>query len=124
MDKRSAFKVAFLRACANKGMSMEETHATVKRALAFAKSSGLMDMISKPFNAAVDVAGSTAKGIGNMGLTAAVLAPPLLGLGAGYGLSRLTDIDDEDIDEVKIRDLINEHRRLTDMLRRRAAMKQ
>lgn len=109
LTARQAFKVGFLRKCAELGMSDEETEATIKSAIL-----GLDAVIN-----AVGTAGSKALQIGT---PLALAAPPLAGAALGYGLSRATDVDDTDVAELRQRELVDEYRRLTARLRQRREM--
>lgn len=119
LTPRQAFKVGFLRQCANQGLTSEETHARVKQAVALVKSGDWSDVFTRPVNTAWDVAGSTAKGLGNIGLSAMLLGPPALGAAAGAAYTKMTDADQSDVDEVKKRELIAEYRRQVEKIRKR-----
>lgn len=127
MEPRLAFKVGFLRKCAELGLTRTETLAAVKLAraqLATAAANAqvkeaLTELVSRPLEAAYDVGGHLLKSLGNLGLATAIAGPPVLGAGLGYGLSRATDISDEDVDAVKKRELIDEYLRQAQRLRRR-----
>jgi hypothetical protein len=47
----------------------------------------------------------------------ALAGPAVLGGAAGYGMSRLTDIDDTDVDEIKKREIIDEYYRQIELLK-------
>src|SRR5687767_11511103 len=114
LTPREAFKVGFLRRCADAGMTAEETHYSVKQATAMLKSGIANELLMKPYQTTLDVAGGTAKSLGNLGIWGALIGPAAVGGAAGYGLSRLTDIDDTDVDAIKTRELIDEYHRQRD----------
>ncbi len=120
LTKREAFKLGFLTRLADAGMSPEQVRETVK-------SAAITDFLTKPWNVAWDVGGSTAKNVGgglaNMGMLAAIAGPPALGAMGGYLASRATDIGDEDVEELKQQELIDEYRRLADRARQNKMVK-
>jgi len=120
LDKRQAFKLGFLTRLADEGMSPAQIEETVK-------SAAISDFVTKPWNVAWDIGGSTAKtvggGLANMGMLGAIAGPPLLGALAGYGAARMTDIGDEDVEELRQQELINEYRRLADRARQNKMVK-
>ena len=107
LGSRDAFKVGFLARCVEDGLTTPaQIHERVKVALD--KFAGLLDM-----------AGSAAKGVvgGATGLVApalkygtlgALVAPPIAGGLAGFGLSKALDVSDDDVEDVKKRELIDE----------------
>lgn len=125
LTPREAFKVGFLRRCADSGLSVEETHQAVKQAMEMVKSAVVpqfisdigKDAITAPYRAGTAALAGTASTLGNYGLGALLLGPAALGAAGGYGLSRLTDIDDTDVDAIKKRELIDEYYRQIDLLR-------
>lgn len=121
LTDKEAFKVGFLKRCADAGMDAKETLETVKTAKAFVKSAvldiGVKDIAGPPWRAAWDVASTGAKTLGNWGLMGALAGPAVLGGAAGYGMSRLTDIDDTDVDEIKKREIIDEYYRQIELLK-------
>jgi len=124
LTERQSFKVAFLKRCADAGLTIEETHGCVKEALDNMKQAdGLFGAINsltaKPLNTAWDVVGDTAKTLGNIGITGLVLGPPAAGAGAGYLASRLGDVDEDDIEAAKKKELIEAYRMNAEKLRRK-----
>lgn len=119
LDDREKFKVGFLRKCADAGLTIEETHAAVKKATAFVKQSAvdvLPDVLQEPYRQLMGAGGHVLKGMGDYGLSAALLAPAAAGGLAGYGLSRATDVDDTDVKAIKQQELIDEYRRQIQLL--------
>ena len=116
LDSKTAFKVAFLRRCAEQGFTREETHEVVKQALEHVKEGGVLgDALRAPFGIARDLASK----LTGVGLTAALIAPPAVGYGIGRAIPMLTDIEDQDVKEMKKRQLIDEYRRLANELTRK-----
>lgn len=115
--EREIFKAAFLRRCADAGLSIEETHACVKQALETVKEAA-GSVLTRPIEKGMDVVGDLAKNVGNIGLTGLLVGPGLAGMAAGYGASRLSDIDDEDVDSFKQRELIDAYRQYAERIRR------
>ena len=114
LSPREAFKVGFLRRCANEGLTTEETHARIKQANELIKEAGIQDFLTRPYNTLWDVIGGVGKEVGttakNLALLGAVGLPIGAGFGAGYGLSKLTDIDEDDVEEAKKKELIREYK--------------
>jgi hypothetical protein len=117
LTEKELFKVGFLRKCADAGLTAEETAEVVKQALHTVKTADLTKLIEAPYQAGLDIVSNTGKSLGNLGLGAALFGPALLGGAAGYGLSRLTDVDDTDVSAIKQQELIDEYRRQTELLR-------
>ena len=116
MDDRQAFKIGFLRKCADAGLSIEETHEAVKEATTLVKTADIKDLLMKPYQAGIDVLADAGKTGVNFGMGAAALAPIVAGGGIGYGLSRLGDVDDTDVSAVKQQELIDEYHRQIELL--------
>lgn len=119
LTDREAFKVGFLKACADKGLDMAETHEVVKEALAAVKEADLQAILTKPYEATIDVAANAGKTIGNAGLWAGMVGPAVLGGLAGAGAASATDIDDTDVKVIKKQEIIDEYRRQIELLRAR-----
>lgn len=116
LKPKEIFKVAFLKAAAERGLTLEETHECVKVA------EGILDwipggsiasnIINQTYNKGLDVAGDVSK-FGLKGLLGtALIAPPAIGYGAGRLAGAMTDVSDEDAAEGKKRQLIAEYQRL------------
>lgn len=112
LTPREAFKFGFLARCVEDGLSPAQV---VEKAAAV--------FIHDPFGAAEDAAKSTAKLMMGVGVPLALAAPPVLGGLAGFGLSRATDVNQRDVDEVKNDELTDEYRRQADLLRRTQALR-
>ncbi len=110
LTPREAFKVGFLARCAEEGLTADQIQARVKYAAD--KFAGFMDGL-----------GSAAGSVMSTGIPLAGLAPIALGGVAGYGLSRMTDIDDTDVDEIKNNELLDTYAQETAKLRRQKAVR-
>jgi hypothetical protein len=117
LNSRESFKVGFLQRCADAGLSLDETRQVVKQATELVKTAAISDLLVGPYRTTLDVAGAGAKNLGNVGLAAALLGPGAIGAAAGYGLSRVTDVDDTDVSAIKKRELIDEYYQQIDMLK-------
>ena len=112
LDSRDAFKVGFLSRCVEDGLTLEATHQRVKEASE--KLAGLLDLPGKMLELAKPVIGTTL----GYGVPALLAAPPILGGLAGYTAAKAMDIGDEDVEEVKKRELLDEYKRQEAKLRR------
>jgi hypothetical protein len=145
MTPKEAFRIGFLRRCAEMGLDgggiaklAQVGLARVKEAKKDDSPVSLLSGIGKSMTeglgktivgipgaaaGAVQSAGSGllsgAGMLGQYGLLGLALGPPALGAAAGYGLARATDIDDEDVDSVKQQELIDEYRRSAAQLQHR-----
>lgn len=97
LDSRTAFKVAFLKKCAEQGLTLEETHEVVKQALNQKQAGVFRDSFST---------------VKNLGLAAALAGPPIAGYAIGSTIPKLTDMEEQDVKDMKKRQLIEEYRRL------------
>ena len=102
LDARTAFKVGFLLKCAEDGLDPDGAEALAKAAL-------------------FDGAWDAAKTLGSAGLAGALLAPPVVGAAGGVLLSRATDVDDTDVDDVRRDELVQELLRQSEHLNGLAA---
>lgn len=124
LDKREAFKVAFLRHCANAGLTLGETHQAVKSALAATEkptekqAEGPWPWLQKNIPGLGMASGLTSdlvtKGapkLLGLGLMGAIGLPIAAGGMAGYGLAKAKGINDPDPDEIKAREKRDFYRR-------------
>jgi hypothetical protein len=119
LTEREAFKVGFLRKCADDGLTVGETADLAKTTAAQIKAAGIQDLLMKPYNTAMDVAGHGLQRLGTLGIAGLIGGPALLGGAAGLGLSKLMDSDDTDVKTVKKQELIDEYRRQVRRLKAR-----
>lgn len=113
LSPREAFQIGFLARCAELGLTAAETEKVASAAQDLLVKQGLS--LESLWNPAKSLVGSGLQA----GVLGAALAPPALGAAAGYGLGRLTDVDDEDVDSVKQQELIDEYMRQAERLRHR-----
>ena len=126
LSSQEAFKLGFLSQCVEDGFSIEEMRSQVKAAsdaLKRAEKDAAFSKVAGAFGEVVDDVGDVAKRVANLGMTSLLLAPPALGAAAGYTHSRLSDVDDEDVEDVKKRELIDEYRRQADKLKQSARLR-
>ena len=124
MDARSAFKLGFLTNCLANGLDVGQTAQLAKRASAVLRDRhtkaawfGLDDAVKATGNVAGKVV-DAAKPVAVLGGLAALAAPPIVGAIGGYGLGRLSDLDENDAADVSKATVLNELRRQTDYLNR------
>lgn len=122
---RRAFKIEFLQKCAEAGCTPEETLQVAKTAVSRLEKKSVLDVekllgyAAWPITAGLGAAAEVAKPVLNTGLAAAILGPPALGLAGGYGLAKLTDADDTDVEALRKKRLIEEYRLQAQRLRDR-----
>jgi hypothetical protein len=131
LTPQEAFKFGFLARCVEERLAPEDMLAAVKVA---------NDMLEKRANIfpavgaavsggfglgtkALDVARTAGESAMTYGAPLALFGPPAAGAAAGYGLAKLTDIDDTDVDEVKRQETIDELKLQADRLRRQKAVR-
>lgn len=114
LSDRQAFKAAFLHRCVDAGLTLPEIYQTIKQANALldAGGSAAKSVIGKT----MDLGGQALSALASKGLPLALAAPPVIGGLAGFTASRLTDVDDTDVSEMKRRELIAEYRRSLDRM--------
>jgi len=109
MTPKEAFKVGFLRKCANDGLTPDQTMQRIQQAKFMLKSSG----IGVPFVAGL----SALKALFGAAWPLALLGPPLVGLGGGAMLAKAQN-DTFDPEDVKKREEASEYERALQRLRR------
>ena len=123
------FKAGFLTRCVEEGISTDEALSRVKSA------SARLDAMEKQ----ADIPGygmlrDLLKGIAGVATpvvskatdlvsAAGIFGPPILGGAAGYGVSKMTDVDEEDVDDIKKEELVDEYRRQANKLRQSKALR-
>lgn len=133
LDPCQTFKASFLQQCVAAGLTVDETHAVVKQALATLREKqastpgspvaggGLwssllsnvpgLDTASRLVGGAVEGAASgVASRVLPWGTGLAVAAPIAAGAATGYGLSQLRGINDASPEEVKTQETIDAYR--------------
>jgi hypothetical protein len=132
LTEEQAFKVGFLKHCAEAGLTMEETKQRVKLAIhQLHEKQALLPLIAGLGGGAAWL-GDKALSLGSAltpplisGLTMAGIAAPVLagGLG-GLALAKATGGGKEIVDDAKQDEIIGEYERLADEARRRTRLKQ
>jgi hypothetical protein len=123
LTARQAFKVAFLQRCAERGLSMEETHQLVKTAIVSLEKQSF-DPLDFAINTGKSIAGMGVDTVGALGSAAvplALLGPPAVGGLAAYTAAQLSDVDDDDITDIKLREKVDAYRRAAETARARTA---
>lgn len=121
LTPKEAFKVGFLTRCVEDGLTPDQMLSAVKLAAdMFEKRAFIGSLLGKGVDTAAGAAGS----LGRMGAVGALLAPPILGGVAGYGLARATDVDDTDVDAIKNRELVEEYQRQAAKMHRQKMVRQ
>ena len=121
LDSRQGFKAGFLLKCAEAGLSEGEIAALLDHVLS--KDAALSDLITTPYNMGMNAISNLTHYGGIAGGAALLAAPIGVGAGVGYGAAKLTDLDDEDPSETKLREQINEYLRLAEQARLNRAMR-
>jgi hypothetical protein len=133
LSTRDSFKVGFLSRCVEEGIAPEDIGAVIEKTSAaldkvlekqghVVKDANLLDSLTKVPGALLDIAGRVAGPVigaaTSYGIPLALLAPPLAGGVAGYGLARMGDVSDEDVEAIRVKELINEYRLQADKAER------
>ena len=128
LSEQEAFKLGVLAEFADKGLSVDQMRERVKRASdaldavaaipdeETSDESSSMDKEAFPSLSIDKLLGMIGSGSKTALITAA-LAPPAIGAAAGVAHSKLTDVDEDDVDTVKRKELIDEYRRQAARLR-------
>jgi hypothetical protein len=116
MDERQRFKLGFITRCIEEGFT---TPAEIcQRAKTAADRIGAVAQQMEKGGEWGTPLWEAFKGLGTLAATGAVVGPPILGGAAGYGLARASDIDEEDIEEAREREIIEELKRQSAKIRR------
>ena len=114
MSARERFKSAFCQRCQQMGYSIDEALHLVKQA------SVRLDFIKQAASPLAD----WATRLTGAGLTAAIVAPPVLGALIGGGLRRAIQVHDQTPEDVAAQELLDEYEGLTDEMRRKRKMRE
>ena len=130
LSKLEAFKHGVISEFASHGLSVEDMRERVKRA-----SDALDAVAAVPTDEQAEEQSSMDKeswdklmdmlragSVTTLGTLA--LAPPALGAAAGVAHSKLTDVDEDDVDTIKRKELIDEYRRQAARLRQTKELQQ
>ena len=124
LSSQEAFKLGFLSNCVEKGLSIEQMRAEVKKAsdeLSSIEKKALVDGFLAPERGAFwDDFGDLLKDVGRIGMGGLILGPPAVGAGAGILHSRLSDVDEEEVEDIKKRELVDEYHRQAERLKQTA----
>lgn len=107
VDGCQQFKAAFLRACVEDGLNLDEIHDLVRFGLE--KDAG---MLGDTFGAARDLVGSALPMAG----AAYFAIPATVGAMGGATLAGLNNMGDEDPDEIKMKEKVQAYRRASEQL--------
>lgn len=133
---REQLKIEFLQKCAEHGLTVAETQQLAERLTQQLQTPPqekqaadpllvrFMSALSKkPYDALWSglsgVASSAGKTLGGLAVAAPFTAVPLAGAGLGLASARLSDVDDDDIDAMKQRELIELYRAQAERMRPR-----
>ena len=112
LSSQEAFKLGFLSNCVEKGLSIEQMRAEVKKAsdeLSSIEKKAFVDGFLAPERGAFwDDFGDLLKDVGRIGMGGLILGPPAVGAGAGILHSRLSDVDEEEVEDRAERDPASE----------------
>ncbi len=130
MTDKLAFRIAFFRQCAERGMTIKQAKDLLTKIkedkstlLKFASQvkkaepdpismlGSIAGGVGNAANAAVGGIGAAANAVGVPAIVAAGVAPPAIGYLGGKLMGKATDYDDTDVEEIKLRELIDEYRR-------------
>jgi hypothetical protein len=123
------FKAGFLTRCVEEGISTDEALSRVKSASArldaMEKQADIpgYGMLRDLLKGIAGVATPVVSKATDLATTAGVFGPPILGGIAGYGVSKMTDVDEEDVDDIKKEELVDEYRRQAHKLRQSKALR-
>ncbi len=112
MESKEAFKIGFMSRCIEEGLSQEKTAELAEKAAALVKTSGTIGDIS-----------GLVKSIGVPAAALAAAAPVVAGGGAAYLYNKATDVDGEEVEEIKQKELAEEYARMADQLRRQSKLR-
>lgn len=123
LNKREAFKTAFLRRCVNAGLTPDETHQAVKSALAALEKPVEKQAVGGPWpwlqknipglETVSGLAGKAAPKLLNLGIAGAIGLPIAAGGLVGYGLAKARGINDPEPEEIKAEETRDFYRRVT-----------
>lgn len=123
------FKAGFLTRCVEEGIDTDEALSRVKSASdrldAMEKQADIpgYGMVRDLIKGLTGLATPVVSKLTDLGTSAAMFGPPALGGLAGYGVSKMTDVDEEDVDDIKKQELVDEYRRQAEKLRQSKALR-
>ena len=127
LSGKESFKVGFLSRCIEEGVSNEEALQRIKAASdsldAAEKQAGVYDALRDVGGFASNLLSPVVEQAAGAAKNTLLFAPPVLGAGAGYLHSKLTDVDEEDTEDIQKEELIDEYRRQAERLRQSQALR-
>ncbi len=127
LSGKESFKVGFLSRCIEEGVSNEEALQRIKAASdsldVAEKQAGVYDVLRDAGGFASGLLSPVVEQAAGVAKNSLLFGPPLLGAGAGYLHSKLTDVDEEDTEDIQKEELIDEYRRQADRLRQSQALR-
>mgnify|MGYP003626125732 CR=1 FL=1 len=127
LSPQEAFKLGFLSKCVEQGLTVSQMRAEVKKAsdeLDLIEKEAVFDWFQPERREVWDTIGNLAETAGTGVLGALALGPPAAGAAAGILHSQLSDVDEEDVEDVKKRELVDEYLRQAEKLRQSARMRE
>lgn len=118
LTSKEAFMAGFVARCINDGLPAESIPGCAKAA-----EDKVAGIVSTALGKLFDVAKGVGTGAVNWGIPLALVAPPVAGAVGGYGLARLSDMDDTDVAEIQDQEVLDEYKRQTEKLRRQKAVR-
>lgn len=119
LTTKQSFRFGFLAKCASDGLTAEETLAKADAVKVLLKTAFLGTVAGKAMDATKSLVGWA----GSLATPLALAAPIGIGAGAGYGLAKMTDVDDSDVEDVADNEVLDELRRQTERLKRLRAVR-
>ena len=125
MTPREAFKFGFLQHCVQQGFSLPQIEKIAETLVSSrekqANGEGEQNLLSQvtgylPSWGTLKDVGKLIGGAGVLGTAGLIAAPPILGSVGGYLTAKMTDIDQDTVDDVKRQELIDELDRQTMLL--------
>ena len=135
LTERQTFKAAMLAACIDSGLDTAGSITAVQRLTEHVKqANGLSNIAAALGGAALgglqSLSNSGTKMVSNLVGAASpavvgglVFGPPALGAAAGYAAGKLPGLEEDSVDEIKQRELIDEYRRFAERARYAKLMK-
>jgi hypothetical protein len=123
LSPRDQFKVAFLEKCAKEGLTPDEILTRVKIAQDRVKQAetDILKTLATFGSSALTGVGDA---IQNIGIPAALMAPPIVGALGGRALAKLQEPTDDNVKDIQHEELMSEYRRQIKQLAREKNLRQ
>lgn len=123
LSPRDQFKVAFLEKCAEEGLTPDEILEKVKTAQSRVKQAetDILKTLATLGSSALTGVGDA---IQNIGIPAALMAPPIAGALGGRALAKLQEPTDDNVKDIQHEELMHEYRRQIKQLEREKSLRQ